>query len=160
MTINPTDHACVIEIAGRGVLIRGASGSGKTALLWQLLSDARAHNQTAKLVADDRIILTPYKDGLKAKAPDELAGKMELYGFGIVEMPWSPETTITLVVDLVTPEQVPRMPEPASVDISGIELPLLLVPQSQEVRSARLIWVWFSHKEMLDFPFLGVGQTG
>ena len=47
-------HATAVAVAGSGVLIRGAAGSGKSSLALALIEDPRGDS---KLVADDRVVL-------------------------------------------------------------------------------------------------------
>src|SRR5690349_24886199 len=93
-----TVHASAILIGERGVLIRGASGAGKSSLLLGLLT---ADPNTTWLIADDRVVLTPAHGRLVAGTPAELAGLMEIRGQGIIRRPFVSPARIDLVVDLV-----------------------------------------------------------
>ena len=53
MGVNETHHGCVVDIGGKGILITGKSGSGKTSLALGLIERAPV---AAALVADDRVI--------------------------------------------------------------------------------------------------------
>jgi len=79
-------HATVVEIDRRGVLVRGPSGSGKTQLGIELLSRCRLFDVPSALIADDYAFLS--SDGetgaLLAEVPDRIAGLVELRGFGVV----------------------------------------------------------------------------
>lgn len=109
-------HASCIRIsdAGRvfdadpqaGVLILGDSGTGKSDLVLCLLS------QGASLVADDRVELSARDGALWAQAPARLAGLLEARGVGIVALPFTPQACVTLVVQLVARETMPRLPPP------------------------------------------------
>lgn len=83
-----------------GVLLLGPSGSGKSDLLLRLIDYGFA------LVADDRVCI---EDGL-ARAPDCLAGLLEVRGLGIIQWPFIKETRLALAVQLA---KAPRMPSPA-----------------------------------------------
>jgi HPr kinase/phosphorylase len=87
-------HASCVAIGGRGVLLLGPSGSGKSDLALRLI------DQGAKLVADDRTILSVRKNGLHAKAPASIKGLLEIRGLGIVEMPVRASVKIALAVRL------------------------------------------------------------
>ena len=56
-------HASCVTVQGRGVLITGASGSGKSALALSLMALG------ADLVADDRVILSLDRGRVMASAP-------------------------------------------------------------------------------------------
>ena len=106
-------HASCIALEGRGVLLRGAPGSGKSDLALRLIEEG------ARLVADDQVALTSSGGRLLAAPPAPIAGLLEVRGIGIVSMAYTAQCPVDLVVDLVAPDAVERMPEPATVDISG-----------------------------------------
>ena len=123
-----TVHASVALVGEGGVLIRGASGSGKSSLLLSLLSDDAA---ASALVADDRVALAAVNGRLLASVPDEIAGLMEIRGEGIVHRPFVSPVVVDLVVDLAPAEACPRMPQTAEekcVAVDGVVLPRLFIP--------------------------------
>ncbi len=127
-------HATCVALGGHAVLLRGASGSGKSDLALRLIDAGWA------LVADDRTDLR--RDGwtLIATAPPTIAGKIEVRGVGIVRLEATPPTPLHLVIDLVAPAAVERLPEPATTEILGLALPRLkLMPfESSAVIKVRL----------------------
>jgi len=127
MTAADTVHASAVAVGDDGVLIRGRSGSGKSALVLGLLD---RDPDTTRLVADDRVILSRDGDRLVATPPPALAGKLEVRGQGIVHVGYLPTAAITLVVDLLPAEDCPRLPEPAdgSVTLLDVALPRLALP--------------------------------
>ncbi|MEC9346893.1 MAG: HPr kinase/phosphatase C-terminal domain-containing protein [Pseudomonadota bacterium] len=131
-----TIHATTVAIDGRGVLLCGASGAGKSDLALRLLDEG------ALLVADDRTILSRHGNALLATVPDALAGLLEVRGLGVVRLDpvrVVPSATIALVVDLVADRAaIRRMPEPASVDLRGLVLPLLTLYPFEPSATARL----------------------
>lgn len=120
-----TVHASVALVGGRGVLIRGRSGSGKSSLLLSLLYGA----PDAVLVADDRVLLGIADGRLLAAVPDAIAGQMEVRGLGIVRRPHVSPARIDLVVDLLPLAECPRLPsqDAASVVVAGVSLPRIFV---------------------------------
>jgi len=88
-----------------GVLILGASGSGKSDLALRLIE------RGAVLVADDRVDLFASDGRLWGSATGNLAGLVEIRGVGIVSLPSRSEAAIALVVELVAPDTVSRLPE-------------------------------------------------
>ncbi|HEY4125759.1 MAG TPA: HPr kinase/phosphatase C-terminal domain-containing protein [Rhizomicrobium sp.] len=88
-----------------GVLILGASGAGKSALVLELIAAG------AKLVADDRVELFVRARRLIARAPANIAGFLEVRGLGIVEIPHARDAAVTLVVKLTdaAPPRLPRL---------------------------------------------------
>ena len=98
---------------GRGVLLRGSPGAGKSDLALRLIEGG------ARLVADDQVVLTSGGETLLAAPPPRIAGLLEVRGIGIVSMDFVAHSPVCLVVDLAPPESIERMPEPATVDVSG-----------------------------------------
>ncbi|MDB5692000.1 MAG: aldolase [Alphaproteobacteria bacterium] len=111
-----TVHATCIAIAGRGVLIRGRSGSGKSDLALRLI------DRGARLVSDDYTILTGQDGRVLARPPDAIAGKLEIRGVGIVDLPPVADVPVCLIVELDAPPE--RLPEAAK----GVALVDTIVP--------------------------------
>lgn len=97
----PVLHATCVEWFGRGVLIRGKSGAGKSDLALRLIDAGAA------LVADDQVLL---ENGI-ASAPARLQGLLEVRGFGIVKLPFAETTAIALTVDLCSADEIERLPD-------------------------------------------------
>lgn len=112
-------HATCIQLGARGVLLRGVSGAGKSDLAWRLMQSRWA----AQLVADDQTEITNREGRLTACAPHALQGLLELRGLGLLRLPFVPHTALHLVVDLVSRDDVPRLPEPSFAALCGLDLP-------------------------------------
>ena len=112
-----TLHATTVSIGGLGVLIEGASGTGKSDLAIRLI------DRGATLVADDRTIVT--RDGARviATSPVTIAGKIEVRGVGIVAIDSVEDIPLILVVTLS--RDIARMPEAAHRIIAGVTLPAI-----------------------------------
>lgn len=110
-----------VAIDGRAVLLRGPSGAGKSDVALRLIDGG------ATLVSDDRTELVREGDRLVARAPEALRSKMEVRGVGIVTLPAVVRAPLILVVDLVPPEQVPRLPEPGRWSHAGVSIPLIVL---------------------------------
>jgi len=109
-------HGTAVAIQGRGVLITGPSGSGKSDLALRLI------DRGALLVADDQVELVVRDGRLHAAAPATIRGRIEVRGIGIVEVEAVP-APIALIVDLDTiPE---RMPDPRCRQLEGIDIPVI-----------------------------------
>ncbi len=115
-------HGTAIALAGRAALIRGASGAGKSDLALRcLLQPATALiPDCASLIADDQVLAEPANGKLLLRCPQAIRGLIEVRGVGLVQVPPSQPAELQLVVDLVAPEAVERLPEPSYVDILGI----------------------------------------
>ncbi|MCE7029300.1 HPr kinase/phosphorylase [Jiella avicenniae] len=137
MTAAVNLHACAVALAGRGVLIRGPAGSGKSALVLALLR--RGAGVEAEFVADDRVIAEPCEGAIKLSAPAEIAGLLEIAGLGIVREPFRPSVPLWLVVDLVPPAAIIRHPPPRTAEILGHLAPLLSLPQRDAALSTDIL---------------------
>ncbi len=101
-----TIHASCVALDDRGILLLGPSGSGKSDLALRLVDGG------ASLVADDRVVLSESGGTLLAGPPPALAGRLEVRGLGIVDLPWRDGVHVTLAVTLVH-EEPPRLPASA-----------------------------------------------
>lgn len=141
-------HASVVEIDGRGVLIRGPSGAGKTALAIELLFRCRASEIASALVADDQAFLSADDDtgALLAAVPGTIAGLIELRGFGVAPVAASrckAETRLALCVTLVPAEDSERVADPdRRARLHTVELPELVLPRRQPVCGAYAVLGW------------------
>jgi HPr kinase/phosphorylase len=122
-----TVHASAVLVGARAVLIRGASGVGKSRLAWQLIEAGRGGAvRFVKLVGDDRVHLQATGGRLLVRPAEALAGLIELRGVGIVRRDHEPCAVVGLVVDLGAPDGE-RLPERRESVIEGIALPRLAV---------------------------------
>lgn len=123
-------HASAVEVDRVGVLIRGASGSGKSSLVLALLMADRAAN---RLIADDRVEIRAEGGRLMASVPAPIAGLLEIRGQGIMRVPHRSPAPIELVVDLEPPEVCQRMPqdEDRTVVLAGIVVRRVVLPVGQ-----------------------------
>jgi HPr kinase/phosphorylase len=125
-------HATAIVIEEAGILIRGASGSGKSRLALALISLAESAGSFARLVGDDRISLENHGGRLIARGHSLILGQIEQRGQGIRQMPFLSAAVVRLVVDLVPEDKAPPrypLPEEASLLLATVTLPLLTWPQ-------------------------------
>lgn len=133
-------HATALAFGEAGLLVRGPAGAGKSTLALALLARA-AQGGFARLVADDRVILSAAGGRLVARAPPAIAGLFEAYGVGILPAVTLPAVRLTLVIDLVPAGDVPRLPDPAdSVVLHGVAVPRLVLPaRAAEVATVSLL---------------------
>jgi len=100
----------------RGVLIEGPSGAGKSDLA------LRALGQGFRLVADDRVVLWTSGGRLFGRAPDALAGALEIRGLDVVSTPALTMAEVALVARSGAPE---RIPDVQDAEMLGIAIPLI-----------------------------------
>jgi HPr kinase/phosphorylase len=141
MAERPTVHACAVLVGARAFLIRGPAGSGKSQLALKLIAAAQSGLLPfARLVADDRIRLEPCHGRLLARAPETLAGLIEVRGLGIRQLPNESVAVVGGVIDLASPE-ANRLPEPAEVEVEGIKLSQLKIAKGHDPYPSVLAWL-------------------
>lgn len=121
-------HATTLQLQGRGVMIMGRSGAGKTETALTLIERARLRGEEASLVADDRTLLHVEEGRLVASVPAALAGGVEIRGAGLFAVPYVERTLLDLVVMLVAREEAERYPGGEPWRFEGVEVPRLLLP--------------------------------
>ena len=108
-------HAAGLVLGRFGLLLRGPSGSGKSFLQRRLRERAAGQGMHHALLSDDYVMLAALPTGaLVAFAPVATRGLQEVHGVGIVPVAGPAcvgRAVIHLLVDLVTPEGIERMPD-------------------------------------------------
>lgn len=112
------EHASTVALGSRAVMIRGASGSGKSALALELMALG------CRLVADDRTILIRREDHLVAECPARIAGLIEARGVGLLAVVPAGPSRVSICVDLDEIE-TDRLPPHRSISYLGVSLPLI-----------------------------------
>ena len=125
-------HATAVAIDGHGVLLRGVPGSGKSDLALRLIDAG------ARLVADDQSELSRRGETIVARAPATIAGLIELRGIGILRLEPLAEASVALIVDLVPPQSLERLPSRRREAILGIELPVIALAPFETSAAAKL----------------------
>jgi serine kinase of HPr protein (carbohydrate metabolism regulator) len=122
-------HGTCVALGRRAALLRGPSGSGKSDLALRFLFLARrgpAALEAPVLVADDQVRLVSDGTRLLASPVESIRGRIEVRGIGIVAVKSIPEAELILVVDLVEPALVERLPDwSAKARLHGLDLPLV-----------------------------------
>lgn len=114
-------HASLMSINGKGVLLTGKSGSGKSDLLLRFIA-----GKNAVLVADDVVELRNLQGKITGRAPANLRGLLEVRGVGIARCEYFSESKISLVVRLVqNAAEISRLPKIAHEIILGVEIPAI-----------------------------------
>lgn len=124
MTPPASIHASAVRVGDRAILIRGASGTGKSRLALDLILAGRTGAiEPTLLIGDDRVRLEIRNGRLWVRGVPELEGMIEIRGLGIRRCAFAPEAPVALVVDLAAAD-AERMPPPERLKtlISGIEL--------------------------------------
>jgi HPr kinase/phosphorylase len=128
-------HASCVALGGKGVLLLGPSGAGKSDLALRLIDGG------ARLVADDRCELFVRAGKLCARAPDSIAGLIEMRGIGIIALPHAKSVAVAMAVRLGAGSA--RLPEPVFYSPPpGVKLarpvPLIMVKAVADSAPARI----------------------
>ncbi|QBX36823.1 serine kinase [Brevundimonas sp. S30B] len=115
-------HATVVARRGpegwRALMITGPSGAGKSDLALRLIASGWT------LVSDDYSLIWASGGALYARAPDTIAGRIEVRGVGVVHLPRRETARVVLALDCVD-GPVERLPEPGALEIGGVAIPRL-----------------------------------
>ncbi len=128
-----TLHTSAALIGAAAVLIRGASGTGKSRLVFDLIqAGASGALPFVRLIGDDRVSCEAAHGRLLVRPAEGLEGLIEVRGVGLLRLPYEPVAQVGLVIDLGAAAE--RMPAPADMvaDIDGIRLPRLAVAAGQD----------------------------
>ncbi len=143
-----TLHAGLVDVHGEGVLILGRSGVGKSETALELIR--RGH----RMVADDTVEVRRLSDqDLIGRAPELVRHFMEIKGIGIVNLrrmygigAVRPSGDISLVVALEPWDPArdfaqidPSTAEESTIDLLGVQVPVLTIPVKPGRNSALLI---------------------
>lgn len=126
--MSETVHATAVLAGRHGVLLRGASGAGKSRLAAALIG------QGARLIGDDRVHLSRRGGRLLVSPHGAVAGLLEMRGRGLLRLPFERAAVVALVVDIVPSDGIERLPETAElhVEACGVRLPRQPVPAGLE----------------------------
>lgn len=125
----------------RGLVIIGPSGSGKTELAVSLIALG------ARLVADDRTLLTREGTALIATCPEAIRGLIEVRGLGLLEVPPLDRVAVTAVVDMSTTE-TERLPPPRMWTALGVDVPCLHSVERSDFPSALMLYMAHGYRSV------------
>ena len=128
-----TIHGTAIALNGRGLLVLGGAGAGKTGLAAQLIM------MGAKLVSDDVVVVTRTGAGLTGARPEHAPSCMELRGLGIVTVPDAGATALKAVLYLGA--SAARLPDDETITLLNCSLPLLRHPARHDTAAKVALWL-------------------
>ena len=130
-------QASAVSVGGRALLIEGKPGSGKSSLALALI------DRGATLIGDDGVRLVRDGDSITVTPPPNIAGKLEIRGVGIVDLPI---TEAPLALILAIDPDAPRYPEDLPMrDILGVPIPGLPFKPGDAIQALRAEWALTKH---------------
>lgn len=132
-------HGSAVLVGEHGVLIRGASGSGKSSIVRALMDRASYRGMFAALVSDDQCAVREMSGRLLCAAPGILRGGLEVRGSGLHRADFEESAILHLLVDLVEPNQSVRFGEDAATHLQGVAIGHLILPKSEIDAACRAI---------------------
>lgn len=126
----------LLVVYGKGVLLTGESGMGKSEIAMELVRDGQV------LVADDRVDIQKIHNNLYGHAPELLRGMLEIRGIGIIDVErmfgankLAKRHRIDLVINLVrynASEEYERIGDEMTsyTRIMGLSIPAMSLPVS------------------------------
>lgn len=111
-------HASCVELKGKGILILGESGSGKSDLAIRLLDNG------GTLVSDDYVEVVSVDSLLIAKTAPNIGGMIEVRGVGLMKVNFLPATQLALALELVSPKSIDRLPNELFFEENNVNIPL------------------------------------
>ena len=133
----PLPNASCVAIGGRGLLIEGEPGSGKSSLALALI------DRGAILVGDDGVLLEERAGRLIAHPATTIAGKLEIRGVGIAELP---ATSAPLGLRIRLSAHAPRFVDTAERSaLCGTMLPSLTLYPDLATLPLRCEWAMRLH---------------
>ena len=118
LSIMSLHHASCVEIEGKGIVIFGPSGSGKSDLAIRLIDAG------GKLVSDDYVTITNEGNVLYAYPAPNIEGMIEMRGVGLIKLSYLKISTLVLALNLVTDKDIERLPEKNTFRINKAIIPL------------------------------------
>jgi HPr kinase/phosphorylase len=107
-----------VAVGGRGALILGASGSGKSGLVLRMMALG------ARLVADDQVRLSVRGGALVATPPARIAGLVEARGVGLIRVEPVSGVPLALAADLDR-SPAARLPHWDKFTCAEVQIPLI-----------------------------------
>ena len=130
-------QASGVALNGRGLLIEGPSGSGKSSLALTLI------DRGAMLIGDDGVALSPRGGRIWASPPPNIAGKLEIRNVGLADLPVA-EAPVALILQL-DPAAPRFIDAPGEIELAGLMVPVLRLFPDASALPLRAEWALRMH---------------
>jgi len=111
-------HASCVEFEGKGIIIFGPSGSGKSDLALRLIDSG------GRLVSDDYVKVDEDGGILYAHPAPNIAGMMEVRGVGLIKLGYKKSAKLNLALELTPEKEIERLPKALFYGLNGAKIPL------------------------------------
>ncbi len=118
-------HATAVLLGDSGVLITGRPGSGKTTLALSLIDYFRRSGRFSQLICDDQVLLSAQSGRVVCRAPQSIAGLVEIRGLGPRPLEHEAAMVADLLVRLIPTGSAERFPDERSESLAGCHIPCL-----------------------------------
>jgi HPr kinase/phosphorylase len=125
-------HATSVVFCGRGLLLCGASGSGKSDLALRIMDAG------GSLISDDYTALTVTGNQLFGAPPDTIKGLMEVRGVGLLNVSFVNSARLDVVVMCESHAPIERLPDAITTTIEGVSLPQIRLNPFESSAVAKL----------------------
>jgi len=139
-------HATAVVIGEAGLIIQGASGSGKSSLALGLLDRAADRGIFGRLVGDDRIHVASVNQRILMGPHPAIAGRLEQRGRGILTLPYLGRAVARCIISIEA-EPLARLPDAGlegrlpEMFVAGVALPLIpLDPRQGPLERVAQLW--------------------
>jgi len=127
-------HGTAVAINGKGVLLLGDAGAGKSDLALRLI------DRGARLVADDRVDLVHEGGRIVMSAPGAIAGLLEVRGLGIFRLEPAAPAPLALAVRLVAHIFIERFPDDIAQTFLGLSIAHMRVDPFEASAPIKIEW--------------------
>lgn len=137
-------HATAVLLGDRGVLITGRPGAGKTTLALSLIEYFRRAGRFSQLMCDDQVVLSAQSGRVVCRAPQSIAGLVEIRGLGPRPLAHEAEMVADLLVRLIPNGSAERFPDEKTESLAGCDIPCLELAEARVETATFAVASWLA----------------